>query len=91
MSLAEHSCQSGIELHRRRVRSFADAADRALLSLISIGRRVASAQRHADVTAIFPNDDAAIRAAHSFGPVLCTETPSESTATVTGMSAISNS
>jgi hypothetical protein len=33
----------------------------------------------------------AIFAAHTCGPVLCTDTPSESTATVTGMSAISNS
>ena len=37
-------------------------------------------------TAILP-----IRACHSFGPVSCTLVPFESTATVTGMSAISNS
>ena len=33
----------------------------------------------------------AMRSAHSFGPVLCTEMPLESTATVTGMSFTSNS
>ncbi len=33
----------------------------------------------------------AIRADHSFGPVVCTEVPFESTATVTGISTTSNS
>ena len=40
----------------------------------------------ATATGIFP-----ILACHSFGPVSCTEVPCESTATVTGMSLISNS
>ncbi len=43
-------------------------------------------RRQAASTGIF-----AIRACHSFGPVSCTETPAESTATVTGMSRTSNS
>jgi hypothetical protein len=34
---------------------------------------------------------ALIRASHSLGPVSCTDTPFESTATVTGMSRTSNS
>ena len=36
-------------------------------------------------------ESAAIFTRHSFGPVLCTEVPVESTATVTGMSCTSNS
>ena len=46
----------------------------------------ANAELQATATGILP-----MRACHSFGPVVCTEVPSESTATVTGMSSISNS
>ncbi len=42
----------------------------------------------AEMTGTF---SASMRAAHSFGPVLCTEVPLASTATVTGMSVTSNS
>ena len=44
--------------------------------------------RHAAVTGIFSST---IFFDHSAGPVLCTDSPFESTATVTGMSATSNS
>ncbi len=47
--------------------------------------------RQAAVTAIFANAPEAMRCCHSFGPVSCTDTPFESTATVTGMSFTSNS
>ena len=46
----------------------------------------ANAKLQATATGILP-----MRICHSFGPVVCTEVPSESTATVTGMSSISNS
>jgi len=46
----------------------------------------AESRLYSTTTGIFP-----IRACHSFGPVLCTDSPVESTATVTGMSCTSNS
>jgi len=42
-------------------------------------------------TGMPPRLPEAMRSAHSFGPVLCTEMPLESTATVTGISFTSNS
>ena len=49
-------------------------------------RDAAPTVRQPSTTGILP-----IRACHSFGPVLWTEVPCESTATVTGMSFTSNS
>ena len=42
-------------------------------------------------TGILPTEDLVIRSCHSAGPVVCTEVPVASTATVTGMSWTSNS
>ncbi len=50
------------------------------------GARGGGRWRYDTTTGIFP-----IRACHSFGPVWCTDSPAESTATVTGMSCTSNS
>ena len=53
---------------------------------VAIGYRGTETAYAITVTGIRP-----IRACHCFGPVSCTELPSESTATVTGMSSTVNS
>jgi len=77
-------CRHGTGLMRKN-RAAGTAPTRQAVSNREAPKHLPPPDQAAD-TGILP-----IRACHSFGPVSCTETPSASTATVTGMSAISNS
>lgn len=83
----------GEELDALRARTLAQAPTGASAETQTPGRSRASwdrsamqAEAYSTTTGIFP-----MRACHSLGPVLCTDSPALSTATVTGMSCTVNS